>query len=130
MCNLVIRYWTDKIPVWAICLIFLVLYALLNYFNVSYYGEAEFWLSIGKVILIVGLLCYTFVTMVGGNPLHDAYGFRYWKDPGAFAESYTTGDTGRFIGFVYCLVQAAFTIAGPEYGMDARNDLFFVFQLT
>ena len=115
MCNLVIRYWTDAIPVWGICLIFLTLYALLNYFNVSFYGEAEFWLSIGKVILIVGLIFYTFIVMVGGNPKHDAFGFRYWKNPGSFATLYREGDTGRFLGFLYCLVQAAFAVAGPEY---------------
>jgi amino acid transporter len=37
--------------------------------------------------------------MVGGNPKHDAYGFRYWKTPGAFAEYRTTGSLGRFEGF-------------------------------
>ena len=36
------------------------------------YGEAEFWLSGGKVILIALLFCFTFVTMVGGNPKGDA----------------------------------------------------------
>jgi len=23
---------------------------------------------------------FTFIAMVGGNPLHDRFGFRYWKD--------------------------------------------------
>lgn len=27
------------------------------------------------------VFAFTFVTMVGGNPQHDAYGFRYWKNP-------------------------------------------------
>jgi hypothetical protein len=30
---------------------------------------------------MLGLISYTFVTMVGGNPHHDAYGFRYWNEP-------------------------------------------------
>lgn len=30
---------------------------------------------------MLGLICYTFVTMVGGNPDHWAYGFTYWKNP-------------------------------------------------
>ncbi|KXS98174.1 hypothetical protein AC578_6405 [Pseudocercospora eumusae] len=115
LCNLVIRYWTEAIPTWAICLIFLSLYAVLNYIKVSGYGEAEFWMSIGKVILIVGLIFYTFVVMLGGNPKHDAFGFRYWKNPGAFTTKYRDGDLGRFLGFLYCLFQAAFIIAGPEY---------------
>ena len=79
------------------------------------YGEAEFWLSGGKVLLIVMLFSFTFVTMVGGNPKHDAYGFRYWKNPGAFAEYITTGDLGRFEGFLGALWAGSFCIVGPEY---------------
>jgi amino acid transporter len=33
---------------------------------------------------MLGLTLYTFVTMVGGNPTGDKYGFRYWKTPGPF----------------------------------------------
>lgn len=72
-------------------------------------------LALGKLLLIIGLIAFTFVTMVGGNPQHDVYGFRYWKNPGAFAEHYATGDLGRFMGFIACLIQASFTIAGPDY---------------
>lgn len=53
--------------------------------------------------------------MVGGNPQHDAYGFRYWNNPGSFAESVTTGKLGQFEGFLGALWSAAFTIVGPEY---------------
>lgn len=35
----------------------------------------------GKVILILGLIAFTFITMLGGNPKGDRYGFRYWRDP-------------------------------------------------
>ena len=81
----------------------------------KWYGESEFWLSLGKVILIVGLLLYTFITMLGGNPQHDRFGFRFWRDPGAFAPYYKTGGLGRWLGFLQCLIQASFTIAGPDY---------------
>lgn len=84
-------------------------------FAVKYYGESEFWLALGKVILAVGLIIYTFVTMLGANPLHDRFGFRYWRDPGSFAEVYSTGSLGRFLGFLTCLVQASYTVAGPDY---------------
>jgi yeast amino acid transporter len=53
--------------------------------------------------------------MVGGNPQHDAYGFRYWNDPGAFREYRTTGSLGRFEGFLAALWSASFTVVGPEY---------------
>jgi yeast amino acid transporter len=61
------------------------------------------------------LFFFTFITMVGGNPQGDAYGFRYWNNPGAFAEHLSTGDLGRFEGFLTGLWSAAFTVVGPEY---------------
>ena len=61
------------------------------------------------------LFAFTFVTMVGGNPQHDAYGFRYWRDPGAFAEHHSTGATGRWEGFLGALWTGCFAIVGPEY---------------
>lgn len=83
--------------------------------SVSFFGEAEFWLAIGKVLLIFMMLFYTFITMVGGNPLGDKYGFRYWRDPGAMREYLNEGSLGRFQGFFQCVIGAAFIIAGPEY---------------
>jgi amino acid transporter len=50
--------------------------ALANGISVRVYGEIEFWISILKVILMLGLFLFTFITMVGGNPIGDKYGFR------------------------------------------------------
>jgi amino acid transporter len=80
------------------------------------------WLALGKVILIVGLIISTFITMVGGNPLHDKFSFRYWRNPGAFAELHHWGNLGRFLGFLQCLIQASFTIAGPDYVSMAAEE--------
>ncbi|KAH6898077.1 amino acid permease/ SLC12A domain-containing protein [Thelonectria olida] len=113
--NLVLTYWRDDIPVAAVVAACVVLYFVLNAFTVKWYGEAEFWLASGKVLLFFIVFSFTFITMVGGNPQHDAYGFRHWKNPGAFAEYITTGDLGRFEGFLGALWSAAFTIVGPEY---------------
>jgi amino acid transporter len=87
----------------------------INVLAVRAYGEAEFWLSGGKVILIFMLFSFTFITMVGGNPQNDAYGFRYWNNPGAFREYLSTGTKGRFEGFLAALWSASFTVVGPEY---------------
>ncbi|KAF4994726.1 hypothetical protein FDECE_13033 [Fusarium decemcellulare] len=115
----VLSFWNDKMtepgPTAAICAGCVIAYGLLNFVAVEIYGEAEFWLCSGKLILIFILFSFTFVTMVGGNPQHDAYGFRYWSDPGPFAEYLSTGHLGRFRGFLACLYVAAFTIVGPEY---------------
>ncbi|RAH66747.1 general amino acid permease [Aspergillus aculeatinus CBS 121060] len=113
--NVLLTYWTDRIPVAAVVVIVMVIYGILNVLTVRYFGVAEFYLSICKIILMIGLICYTFVTMVGGNPHHDAYGFRYWKDPGAFVSYLAAGNTGRFCGVLACMIQASFTMVGPEY---------------
>lgn len=111
----VLGFWRDDIPFGAVIAVAIVLYALLNVLAVKLYGEAEFWLSGGKVILIFLLFSFTFVTMVGGNPQGDAFGFRYWNNPGAFAEYISTGDLGRFEGFLAGLWSASFCVVGPEY---------------
>ena len=95
---------------------------LMNMFAVKWYGETEFWLALGKVLLIVGLIIYTFIAMLGGNPQHDRFGFRYWNNPGSFAELYREGSLGRFLGFLQCLIQASFTIAGPDYVSMASGE--------
>lgn len=88
----------------------------------QWYGEAEFWLALGKVFLSVGLMFFTFVVMLGGNPIGDRFGFRYWNNPGSFQEYYKTGDLGRWLGFLACLIQASFTIAGPDYVSMAAGE--------
>ncbi|KAI1121724.1 histidine permease [Nemania abortiva] len=113
--NLVLTFWTDKIPVAAICVIVIILYAIINILAVQYYGEAEFWLASGKLILILIVYFFTFITAVGGNPQGEPYGFRYWYSPGAFAEHIHTGTLGRFEGFLGSLFSACFTVVGPEY---------------
>ncbi|KAB8211815.1 amino acid permease-domain-containing protein [Aspergillus parasiticus] len=113
--NLVLSFWRNDIPPVAVCVACIVIYACLNALAVKGYGEAEFWLSGGKVILIFILFAFTFVTMVGGNPQHDAFGFRHWRHPGPFAEYLRTDDLGRFEGFLAALWAASYTCVGPEY---------------
>ncbi|PYH96246.1 general amino acid permease-like protein AGP2 [Aspergillus ellipticus CBS 707.79] len=108
--NLVLTFWRDDIPAAAVISVCIFLYAITNVFAVKYFGEAEFWLSGGKLLLIVLLFFFTFITMVGGNPQHDAYGFRNWSKPSQFVEYLSTGDLGRFQGLLSALWQAVFTI--------------------
>ncbi|KAJ5917129.1 Amino acid/polyamine transporter I [Penicillium verhagenii] len=92
--TLVVSFWSDKVtepgPVAGLCAAIVV-------------------------ILIFALFFFTFITMVGGNPAHDAYGFRYWNNPGSFMEYLDVGTLGRFEGFLGALWSAAFAVVGPEY---------------
>ncbi|KAL2826281.1 amino acid permease/ SLC12A domain-containing protein [Aspergillus cavernicola] len=120
--SLMIGYWTDVMPAAAVVVIMMVIYFILNVVSVSWFGAAEFYIGIFKVLLALGLIFYTFITMVGGNPHNDAYGFRYWNQPGAFAEHLVSGPSGHLCGVVAAMVQAGFTICGPEYlGMVAAE---------
>jgi amino acid transporter len=47
----------------------------------------------------MGLILLTFITMVGGNPKHDAYGFRYWGNGNAMHE-YSTSMPGSLAVFL------------------------------
>ncbi|EGP91817.1 unnamed protein product [Zymoseptoria tritici ST99CH_1A5] len=115
----VLGYWSDKTqetgPLAGIIIGVIICYAAINALAVGIFGEAEFWLSGGKVILIFILFLFTFITMVGGNPRGDAYGFRYWEGGAAFKEYLSTGSLGRFEGFMGSMSSAAFTVVGPEY---------------
>ncbi|KAI9147100.1 amino acid permease AGP2 [Paramyrothecium foliicola] len=115
----VISFWSENVlnpgPTAGVCAATIICYGLLNVVAVRVYGEAEFWLSGGKILLIFMLFAFTFVTMVGGNPQGDAYGFRHFTNPGSFATYLSGGDLGRFEGFLASLWSAAFTVVGPEY---------------
>jgi amino acid transporter len=69
----------------------------------------------------LGLFMYTFITMVGGNPLHDAYGFRYWKDPGAFVSHLEPGSVGKFLGILSCIYQASFSCVYRQAEIPVRH---------
>ncbi|KAF9873724.1 histidine permease [Colletotrichum karsti] len=113
--DMVLTFWRDDIPSAAVITVCIVLYAACNVLVVKYFGETEFWLAGGKLLLICILFFFTFITMVGGNPQHDAYGFRNWSKPAPFVEYIDKGHMGRFHGFLAALWQAAFNIVGPEY---------------
>ncbi|GAA6023444.1 hypothetical protein JCM10207_004415 [Rhodosporidiobolus poonsookiae] len=117
--TIVLDYWPGASSVHPAVWISLVIatYFLMNIWDSRIFGHAEFGFSIGKIILSFGLLAFTFITMVGGNPLNDKFGFRYWKDPGTMASPYPSHGAAlsHFEGFLAATRNAAFTVCGPEY---------------
>lgn len=110
----VMQYWNTSInPSLWVAIAGLVCFTL-NVVAVKYFGESEFVMASTKVLLLVGLVMVTLVTMCGGNPRGDAYGFRYWTGGNAMHAYYTEGSAGRFLGFWSVVTYAAFTIAGPD----------------
>ncbi|KAL5334342.1 amino acid permease/ SLC12A domain-containing protein [Aspergillus crustosus] len=116
--NTLVQYWGYTESPAILISISLVLYLAINVYRADVFGEAEFWLALGKVLLATGLIIYTIVVMLGGNPQKDRFGFRYWKEPGVWAgESHS----GRLMSFINAVNVAAFCMGGPEYISKSRD---------
>ncbi|OQD71062.1 hypothetical protein PENPOL_c001G05294 [Penicillium polonicum] len=110
--NTLVEYWGYNQSPAVLISISIVLYLAINVYRADLFGESEFWLAMVKVLLATGLIVYTIVVMLGGNPLNDRFGFRYWKDPGPWAGS---DPSNRLMSFVNAVNVAAFCMGGPEY---------------
>ncbi|EKU46359.1 amino acid permease [Staphylococcus massiliensis] len=104
----VLNYWSTfqfMSPVWW-SIIFLCLLFLLNILSVKAFGEAEFWLSLIKVITIIVFIVLGILTIfgiLGGK----TYGFGH----------FTTGEApfvGGISGFLSVLLIAGFSVGGTE----------------
>lgn len=115
--NSMIHFWRDDYNPADSFVPQIVIYLVLNVFAVNFYGESEFVLAIGKLILAIGLLFFTFITMVGGNPQHWAFGFHNYKGvDNAFPEYLGSGASAFWAAYL----KAVFTEVAPEYlGMVA-----------
>ncbi|KAK4167191.1 amino acid permease/ SLC12A domain-containing protein [Cladorrhinum sp. PSN259] len=112
---ILLDYWDTPVPaaVWITIILLVVLF--LNIIAVEVFGEAEFWFASIKLITILGLIIVGIVIMAGGAPTHDAIGFRYWNNPGAFKEYLTPGAAGRFLAYWTAFARAGFSfITSPE----------------
>ncbi|KAL3458543.1 amino acid permease/ SLC12A domain-containing protein [Aspergillus heterothallicus] len=86
---LVISYWKnvrvgDK-AIYITC--FLVVIIGMNYWSSRFLGRYEVALSSFKILTVLVLMILSLVIAFGGGPDHERKGFRYWKWPGAFANS-------------------------------------------
>ncbi|GKU09696.1 unnamed protein product [Fusarium langsethiae] len=112
--GLVLQFWRPDLNVAIWITVFGVTIVAINVLHVNSFGETEFWLGCAKVLIMITLILSTLVVALGGGPNHDRSGFRYWRDPGAFAEYLLEGPTGRFLGFWACCCQACFGFTGTE----------------
>lgn len=86
MINTLVSYWGYDLSPAILITVSLIFYLGINVWRADLFGEVEceylcrdsrtvaddvVWLALGKVILAAGLIMYTFVTMVGGNPLKE-----------------------------------------------------------
>lgn len=111
----IIEYWTFAVPLAAWIGIFFVILLCSNLVPVKFYGEIEFWIAFMKIIAVVGWLIYALVMVCGGGKT-GPIGFRYWRNPGPWGPGILVSNvnTGRFLGWLSSLINAAFTFQGCE----------------
>ncbi|KAG6091112.1 hypothetical protein E4U14_001290, partial [Claviceps sp. LM454 group G7] len=105
--QLVLQYWTDHFPGWALSLIFWVVLIAVNLASVKAYGELEYWLSLLKVITIIVFIVVGIVVNCGGNRQGHYIGGENWHIPGA-------PFVGGIGGFASVFVTASFAYGGTE----------------
>jgi AAT family amino acid transporter len=105
--QLVMQYWTDVFPWYALGIIVWVLIVLANIIDVRAYGELEYWLSLLKVVTIIIFIILSIAVNAGGNIGYGYIGGKFW----------TQGDA-PFVkgigGFASVFVTASFAYGGTE----------------
>ncbi|KGO42813.1 Amino acid/polyamine transporter I [Penicillium expansum] len=97
---LIIEYWTgDKVNPAVWITIALIAILVINFISVKAFGEFEFWLSSFKIIVMTGAIILLLVLALGGGANLERTGFRYWSNPGAFAEYKLKGSLGRVYAY-------------------------------
>ena len=113
--SMVIEYWHSGVHIAVWITIMLVVIVLLNFMPVRAYGETEFWFAGIKIITLIGLLLLSFILFWGGGPNRQRLGFHFWKADGAMNTYLVSGDAGRFVGLLQCIVKSAIAfIFAPE----------------
>ncbi|KAJ9137081.1 Amino acid permease [Pleurostoma richardsiae] len=113
---LILSFWTDKLPNYAWILICWVFFMCTSLLGVLVYGEMEFWLASFKFISVI--ILYIVAILLDTGAIGGEYiGFRYWSNPGPFANGIN--------GFGKVLVLAAVMYSGTEAvaitGGESRN---------
>lgn len=105
--QLLVQYWTDSFPWYALGIIVWVLIVLANIIDVRAYGELEYWLSLLKVVTIIIFIILSIAVNAGGN-----IGYGYIG--GKFFQKGDAPFVGGIGGFASVFVTASFAYGGTE----------------
>lgn len=97
-------FWFPEIPHWLTALVTLVVVTLINAARVGVFAEAEYWLSLFKVIALILMIILGIVLVLGLGP-EPAVGFGNLYEHGGF---FPNGASG----VLFSLVAVTFTFGG------------------
>lgn len=104
-CAMTIQFWNAEINSAVWIAVFYVVIVSINFFGVKGYGEAEFVLSMIKVLAVIGFIILA-ICIICGVGDQGYIGGRYWHNPGAFNHG--------FKGVCSVFISAAFSFGGIE----------------
>ncbi|KAI8618836.1 amino acid permease/ SLC12A domain-containing protein [Chytriomyces sp. MP71] len=81
--GLILNYWFPSVPAWMLSAVVLAVLVFVNTRSVSSYGETEYWLSMIKVIAVLGFVVVGFHIDIFGSQQVPAVGLQNWKIDGA-----------------------------------------------
>ncbi|EST16342.1 MULTISPECIES: amino acid permease [Pseudomonas] len=101
-----VHYWWPEIPTWVTAAGFFVLINAINLMNVKFFGEAEFWFAIIKVVAIVSMIGLGAYLLTSGSGGPDASVANLWSHGGFFPHGVS--------GLVMALAFIMFSFGGLE----------------
>lgn len=104
-CAMTVQYWNTSVSPAVWVAVFYIVITAINMFGVKGYGEAEFFLSIVKVIAVIGFIIVG-ICIICGVGDQGYIGGKYWHNPGAFNYG--------FKGLCNTFITAAFSFGGVE----------------
>ena len=102
------QFWLPSMPIWITALTVVLVMLVVNMIGVKFYGEAEFWFALVKVVAIIAMIVFGcsmifFGVGNGGHPL----GFHHLVDHGGF---FPKGLSGSLLS----IVMVAYAFGGVE----------------
>ncbi|WP_413098645.1 amino acid permease [Streptomyces sp. Inha503] len=103
-----VQYWFPAVPIWATAAVAVTVMFVVNVVGVRFYGEAEFWFAIVKVVAIIALILFGFaMVFFGVGNGGQAIGLGHLHDHGGF---FPNGVGAAFLA----IVMVAFSFGGVE----------------
>ncbi|OOF94785.1 hypothetical protein ASPCADRAFT_516188 [Aspergillus carbonarius ITEM 5010] len=114
--ELLIAYWQENEAKYSVfwTTAFLSVIITANSLCSRYLGKYEVVLSFFKVLVMTGLMALSVVLALGGGPDRDMKGFRYWRDPGAFANGTRGAVAGTIRAICRTVPSATLAYLGSE----------------
>lgn len=101
-----VQFWWPGTPTWVSALIFFLAINAINFANVKYFGEMEFWFAIIKVLAIIGMIVFGAYLLTSGHGGKQANITNLWELGGFFPN----GGNGLFMS----LAMIMFSFGGLE----------------